>query len=276
MPAQMLDYTELDAQTRAFYQRALTHLQEGAIPFLIGGAYALAQYTGIIRYTKDLDVFVRERDFRRTLEALAGDGCRAEVIAPSWLGKSTCGEDYVDVIFASGNGLGRVDDHWFARAPSAHLLDFEVLLCPPEEMIWSKAFVMERERYDGADIAHLLRACADHMDWRHLLWRFGPYWRVLLSHLILFGFIYPTEREKIPAWVLRDLLARLETETQTPAGAAAASLESDPICQGSMLSVAQYMPDIFEWGYADARERTGGESVRAFQAAREAREARQH
>jgi hypothetical protein len=33
-----------------------------------------------------------------------------------------------------------------------------------EEVIWSKAFVTERERYDGADIMHVLLACAETLD----------------------------------------------------------------------------------------------------------------
>ena len=66
---------------------------------------------------------------------------------------------------------------------------------------------MERERYDGADVAHLLRAHGDRLDWPRLLRRFGPHWRVLLSHLVLFGFIYPGERALVPAWVM-DAAAR--------------------------------------------------------------------
>ena len=49
-----------------------------------------------------------------------------------------------------------------------------VLLAPPEEMIWSKAFVCERERYDGADVNHLLRACGRQMDWQRLLAALRP------------------------------------------------------------------------------------------------------
>ena len=51
---------------------------------------------------------------------------------------------------------------------------------------------MERERYDGADVAHIILAYGDRMDWRRLIDRFGRYWRVLLSHLVLYGFIYPS------------------------------------------------------------------------------------
>ena len=91
------------------------------------------------------------------------------------------------------------------------MLDVPVRLVPAEEMIWQKAFVMERERFDGADIAHLLRARAGFLDWKRLLRRFeGPHGRVLLVHLILFGFIYPDEKASIPDAVVRELLGRLD------------------------------------------------------------------
>ncbi len=121
-----------------------------------------------------------------------------------------------------------------------------VQLCPAEEMIWSKAFVQERERYDGADIAHLLRARAHCLDWRRLCARFGPHWRILLSHLILFGYVYPAEQAAIPAEVLKDLFARFQQASAAPAPA-------EPVCQGTLLSREQYLIDIRSWGYADPR-----------------------
>src|SRR5437899_2577696 len=81
------------------------------------------------------------------------------------------------------------------------VLGVPVRLCPAEEIIWSKAFIMERERYDGNDVAHLLRARGCALDWDRLLRRFDGHWRVLLSHIVLFGFIYPAERAAIPARV---------------------------------------------------------------------------
>ena len=30
----------------------------------------------------------------------------------------------------------------------------------PEDLVWAKLFVLDRERFDGADIAHVLRATA--------------------------------------------------------------------------------------------------------------------
>ena len=82
-------------------------------------------------------------------------------------------------------------------------------------MIWQKALIMERERFDGADVAHVLRARADRLDWDRLLDRFAEHWPVLLSHLILFGYIYPEERAKIPARVMRTLLRRARESAAT-------------------------------------------------------------
>jgi hypothetical protein len=121
-----------------------------------------------------------------------------------------------------------------------------VRLCPPEETIWSKAFVMERERYDGADISHLLRACGLRLDWARLLRRFGPHWRLLLSQLVLFGFIYPSEHTQVPAPVLEELLRRLQKEMRS-------SPPAERVCQGALVSRAQYLVDIESWGYQDPR-----------------------
>src|SRR5918997_31387 len=163
----------LSAETAAFYRRMMDGLIAAELPFLVGGAYAFARYTGIERHTKDFDVFVREEDVDWAMTALGTAGCATELTFPHWLGKAYCGADFIDIIFSSGNGLVRVDDEWFANAVEDEVLGLPVRLIPPEEMLWSKSFVMERERYDGADVNHLLRARAANLDWPRLLQRFG-------------------------------------------------------------------------------------------------------
>ena len=93
---------------------------------------------------------------------------------------------------------------------------------------------MERERFDGADVAHLMRACGDKFDWERLLRRFDPHWRVLLAHLVLFGFIYPMHRKLIPIAVMDDLLERLRREMHGEA-------TYDRLCLGTLLSREQYL-----------------------------------
>jgi len=237
----------LATHTCALYRQALLALQAAQVPFLVGGAYALAHYTGIHRDTKDFDIFVQPHMCARTLEVLGAAGYHTELTFPHWLGKALCSDGgCIDVIFSSGNGIAQVDETWFTFAVTAEILGIPVQLCPPEEMLWSKSYVMERERYDGADVAHLLRAYGERFDWRRLLHRFGSHWRVLLSHLILFGFVYPAEQSRIPALVMQELLQRLQCEQHKPP-------PFDQICQGTLLSRAQYCIDINGWGYCDAR-----------------------
>ena len=121
---------------------------------------------------------------------------------PHWLGKALSGKSQVDIIFSGGNGLTRVDDEWFARAVPARVLGFNVLLNPPEELLWSKSFVMERERYDGADVLHLILARAETLDWEHVCDRFRGHEGILLSYLFLFRYVYPGEASRLPFWLI--------------------------------------------------------------------------
>jgi len=246
-----------------FYRRAMQALHEAEVPFLVGGAYALAHYTGIERDSKDLDLFLRRADLAAATAALHAIGCRIELTFDHWLGKARHEQDFIDLLFSSGNGVVAVDDGWFEHAPASQLLGVDVRICPVEETLWSKSFVMERERYDGADMMHLLRATADTIDWPRLTACFGPHWRVLLSYLVLFGFVYPSERHRIPPAVLEALTQRLAGEARSPA--------PERVCQGALLSREQYLVDLDVWGYADPRlPPLGGltvEEVRAWTAA---------
>jgi hypothetical protein len=233
----------LDPAAIRFYRHSLQIVADAEIPFLVGGAYAFAQYTGIVRHTKDLDLFVRPADVQRVLNAFTQAGYRTELLFSHWLGKAYQNSDFVDIIFSSGNGFCTVDDGWFKHATTGEIQETTVKLIPVEEMIWQKAYIMERERFDGADVNHLLRACGGRLDWERLLGRFGHHWRVLLAHLLLFGFVYPGDRDSIPAGVLRELVSRLQDGLDG----------SDHLCMGTLLSRTQYLTDIEAWGYADPR-----------------------
>jgi hypothetical protein len=241
----------LSPATAAFYREGMEALERSGVRFLIGGAYALAHYTGIVRHTKDLDVFLLRADVSRALDALAAIGCRTEITFQHWLGKAFHGDDFLDLIYSSGNGLCPVDEEWFTHARSSSVLGKDLRLCPPEEMIWQKAFVMERERFDGADVAHLLRACGPELDWPRLLRRFGPHGRLLYGHLIFFDYLYPQEAAKIPDGVMMELAERSRVENREPAA-------PSKVCRGPLVSRSQYLVDLHQWGYPDPRLRPRG------------------
>ena len=228
------------------YRTALEMLNLSGVPYLVGGSFAFQYYSGISRSTKDFDIFVRPRDVDRALDVLTRAGFRTEVAFSHWLAKAHHADKFIDVIFNSGNGVAEVDDEWFAHSVHEEVLGVSVKLSPAEEMIWSKSMIMERERYDGADVAHLLRHCSGLLNWDRLVRRFGANWRILFSHLVLFGFIYPGERALIPSAVVRDLVNRLLAELEAPT-------RDSKVCQGTLLSRGQYLVDIDEWGYDDPR-----------------------
>jgi hypothetical protein len=236
----------LDPVAKRFYQQGLRALLAARLPFLVGGAYALERHTGVVRHTKDFDIFVRPKHVHRALRVFRGAGFHTDLPFPHWIGKVFHSEYFIDVIFNSGNGLCPVDDVWFEHAQDNVVLDLPVKICPVEETIWQKAFILERDRCDSADVAHLLRFCAARLDWDRLVRRFAEHWRVLFAHLILFGFIYPGEQGLIPRRVMEDLARRLRIErhsTQT----------AEPVCNGTLLSATQYVRDVDLEGFQDAR-----------------------
>lgn len=249
----------LDAPTRQFYLRALDVIEAAGVPYVVAGAYALAYHAGIVRHTKDLDLFVRRQDVPKALEVLEKElGTRSDWAHPHWLAKAWAADSdntdgaFIDFIFRSANGMCAVDDAWLDAACPGDVLGRPTPLCPAEEIIWSKAWVMARERFDGADIAHLIQARGREMDWRRLVNRFASGRnggeRILLGHLLLFGFAYPAERDKVPAWVLDELMDRVRAEP--PA--------EQNVCRGTLLSWDQFLPDVKERGYADARVKPHG------------------
>ena len=242
--------------TSRFYRQVLQIFNDENLPFLIGGAFALHHFTGIQRDTKDLDLFICRDDYPRANQILTAAGFETELTYPHWLAKVRQGDAFIDLIYNSGNGLTLVDDEWFAHAPETEVLGVPVKVHPAEEMLWSKAFIMERERYDGADVAHIIKACADRLDWRRIMRRFEPHWRVLLSHLVLFGFIYPDRRGDIPRWIMNELLARARQDMQHPE-------DGEHVCGGTLLSRQQYLEDLNETGYRDGRLEPPGHMTEA-------------
>ena len=149
----------------------------------------------------------------------------------------------MDVIFSSGNGIAGVDDLWFDHAASTRRPRHHVSAVPPEEMIWSKAFIQERERFDGADVLHLLRDVGPSLDWR----------RLIDSVRTLGGCCSPISsvRVRLPGpkvdrsdWVMDGSILRFSAERDDLA---------DEVCNGTLLSREQYAYDLNALCYDDGR-----------------------
>ena len=236
-------------EAEAFYVEALRELASTGIPFLLAGTYAVSAYTGISRPTKDLDIFCKAGDYPRILAHFKELGFSIEIEDERWLGKVFKGKHFFDVIFASSNGTMPVGDEWFEHARQIEVFGMPVLIAGPTELVWSKCFIQFRERYDGADVAHTILKAHDQIDWRRLLGYMEVHWEVLLTHLINFRWIYPSERHRVPRWLMDELADRLEKQLELPA-------PQMKVCRGRMFSRDDYAIDVKEWGFVDV----GGES----------------
>ena len=228
----------------AFYAASLKLLNESGIPFLLSGTYAVSAYTGIQRPTKDLDVFCKAGDYPKILAYFQQRGYRTDVEDERWIAKVWEGERFFDVIFAMSNGTAPVTDAWFKDNDTIQVYGSQAKITPPTELMVSKMFIQDRYRYDGADVVHVLFKQHDRIDWERLVSYMEPYWEVLLVHLLNFRFVYPTERNLIPARVIKELTDRLAAQVTLPPARVR-------VCRGRLFSPRDYVMDITEWGFAD-------------------------
>jgi Nucleotidyl transferase of unknown function (DUF2204) len=239
--------TPPSAEAEAFYAAALRELEKFGVPFLLAGTYAVSAYTGITRATKDLDIFCKPGDCARILERFKSLGYDIAIEDERWIAKVFEGEHFFDLIFASWHGSMPVSDQWLEHAPLADVLGTQVRLIAPTELIWSKAFVQVRHRYDGADIANIILRQHGRIDWRRLYGYMDLHWEVLLVHLINFRWAYPSERDCVPRWLMDELVDRLKHQLELPA-------PRTRICRGRMYSRSDYEIAVTEWGFQDVDE----------------------
>jgi len=232
------------ADALAFYEESLRLLKESGIPFLLSGTYAVTAYTGIRRPTKDLDVFCKPGDYPRILAYFQARGYRTDVEDERWIAKVWKDEThFFDVIFAMSNGTIAVNDAWFGD-DTIEVYGHEVAITPPTALILSKVFIQDRYRYDGADVNHIILRQSGAIDWKSLLDQMDLYWEVLMAHLLNFRFAYPTERDNVPAWLIKELTERLQAQVTLPSPRV-------KVCRGRLFSARDYVLDISEWGFGD-------------------------
>ena len=240
--------TEIPEQQATLFREVLLALEEKNFAYAVSGAFAMRRHTGICRFTKDLDLFMTASTSREVLSYLEESGFVCEVRDPVWLSKVHKGEFFVDLITGMSNGVVVVDDSWIKRATPAIVHGVETRVLAPEELVASKIFVAKRERFDGADIAHIIYGTYSMFDWDRALLLVGAHWEMLLWSLLLFRYVYPAQTHYVPASVWSRLLQKLQTEIAAP----------DPQAKfrGSLVDENMFAIDVNEWGLANLLEET--------------------
>jgi predicted nucleotidyltransferase len=230
----------------SLFREVLQLLTEQDVPFVVSGAFALQTHTGIYRDTKDLDLFLSTEDAQRAIRVLQKDGFQCEVTDPVWLAKAHRGEFFVDLITGMSNGVVKVDRSWIDRATPSKLFGVPVRVLGPEELILSKLFVTRRERFDGADIAHVIYGTHGQLDWDWLLQSVGEHWEVLYWMLVLFHYAYPAKADYVPSHIWDDLNSRFQTAVRNP--------DRNAPFRGSLIDPLMFAIDVDEWGMPDMNE----------------------
>ncbi len=230
----------LPEEQQALFREVLTLFEKAHLPYAVAGAFALRQHTGISRFTKDLDIFLTAQSASSALACLQKRGFRCEVCDPVWLAKVHRDDYFVDLITGMSNAAIAVEDSWIARALPARVCEVDTRVLAPEELLASKLFVTRRERFDGADIAHIIFGSRGKLQWERVLQIAGEHWELVLWSLTLFRYVYPAQSDYVPQSLWRDLLTRFSEEVNSPAAGAR--------FRGSLIDDAMFAIDVEEWG----------------------------
>ena len=158
---------------REIYRRALEALNAADIPYVVAGAYAIYEHTGIYRKTKDLDLFFEPSSVVPRPGRLRDAGFETRLEDAHWLAKATIGDHFVDLIYGMGNGVARIDAEWIRHSRAGILAATPVRIAPAEELIWHRLFIGERHRHDMSDVVHLILCLGETLDWERLVRRTG-------------------------------------------------------------------------------------------------------
>jgi hypothetical protein len=232
---------------RDVYKRALEALNSAAVPYVVAGAYAIYEYTGIYRKTKDLDLLFEPANVVTAARALRDAGFVTRLEDAHWLAKATMGEYFVDLIYGMGNGVARIDEGWIRHSHPSILAACPVRIAPAEELMWHRLFISERHRHDMSDIVHLILCHGEALDWERIVARAGDNWPLLLAQVLMFSYVYPGYRSNIPSWVPERLLDRARAQI---------GHDEDGLdfTRGPLISRFSFAIDVREWGFTSPRD----------------------
>jgi hypothetical protein len=191
------------------YLSAMRALRQAGVPFMLGGGFALAAFIGRWRDTKDIDFYIHPQMRDRAVAALTRAGF-ADYYAEraydrKWIYRSVKSNRIVDIIWSMANQRAQVDQAWFERAGKLRLRGEHLLVVPPEEFMWCKLYILQRDHCDWTDVFNLLYTNGPQIDWDHLLRRLERDVPLLRALLQVYGWLCPKYVRRLPASLWRSL-----------------------------------------------------------------------
>jgi hypothetical protein len=199
------DETLLPDEQWEIYRAVIRTARTRKIQFALGGAFGFAAYTGQWRNTKDMDLYVLPEDRDAMVDVLSSAGL-ADFYGRlpydrRWIYRGNQDDTIVDVIWAMANQRAQVDQRWFSAARPVRLREEALVVIPPEEMLWQKLYIVQRDRCDWPDVLNIIYALGPALDWAHLIERLEEDWPLLRGVLSVFAWIAPGRARALPEWL---------------------------------------------------------------------------
>lgn len=163
--AENLGKSEVAEELIASLKRAVAALDEGGVPYLLGGGLGCWARGGPPS-SNDIDLMVKREDAERAQEALAGAGMRPETPPEQWLLKAWDGEILIDLIFEP-SGM-RIDDEVLGRGDELSVMAMRTRVMDLDDILITKLMALDEHSADYGDLILITRSLREQIDWGRL------------------------------------------------------------------------------------------------------------
>lgn len=169
---------------------AAAALRDAGVPFLLGGGLA-GWARGGPPTEHDVDLFVREADAERALEALVAAGLRPERPPEGWLLKAYHDGTLVDLIFHPSGGA--IEDEHFERADEIDVMAHPMLVASLADVMVTKLLSLTEQEPDFSSVLEFARSLREQIDWDFVRERTAssPFARAFFTLIEELGIVEP-------------------------------------------------------------------------------------
>ncbi|HSU33407.1 MAG TPA: hypothetical protein VLJ11_19420 [Bryobacteraceae bacterium] len=190
------------------YRGVMNEALHRQIPFAIGGGMAAMAYAGQLRDTRDIDFYIQRQNRQAMIEVILDAGLldyydRAPYDR-NWIFRGIQDDLIVDVIWAMANQRAQVDPEWL-NGPLVSVDGLTFRLLRPEETLWTKLYVLQRDRCDWPDAINMLYSIGAELDWAYLFSRTAEDTPLMAALVRAFRWICPDRYEELPSAILERL-----------------------------------------------------------------------
>lgn len=195
---------KLPPEQWAVYREVMLAAQQAAIRFAVGGGIAAMAYADQARDSRDLDLYVLPERRGAIIDVLTALGFKdyysQKTYERHWIYRAIRAGTIVDVMWSMANRRGTVDARWL-RGPRFQIDDLQIRLLPPEEILWTKLYVLQRDRSDWTDALNMLYVVGPNLDWNHLFERVEEDVGLVAGLVAVFRWLAPGRANLLPQFI---------------------------------------------------------------------------